>query len=176
MKILSIFFILFSLNSVVFGQLKTNQDYIDWSETPLTFNYFKVNKLKTKDIKGDFSTKISWTISQYPGEVPQYKVYNKMNPSLSWMSMHHKELLKEYQFLFDLSELYTRKIRKEISELNQKKVIDKEVYKAVILKHISKLNKQKKKYDGVIYNQPDLYKILNTQYQDSLKIYKQYAL
>ena len=168
--------IVFLLYSTFINAQQTNTDQLEWSDSQLTFEHFKAKPKTTKGIKGEFSTKISWVIQQYPGEVPDYIIHNKMIPSLSWVSMKHDELLKEYQFIFNISEIYTRKIRKDVLELKKKKVIDKEKYKTVILKHINTLNKEKRRFDGVLYNQPDLYKILNKQYQDSLKLYQQYSL
>jgi len=175
MKIQSTILVFIFLTPFLIAQNNTN-DQLEWSESQLTFDHFKAKPKTTIGIKGEFSSKISWVIKQYPGEIPEYTIYNKMVPSLSWVSMKHNELLKEYQFLFNISELYTRKIRKDILELNKKKVIDKEKYKSVIIKHISTQSKEMKRYDGVLYNQPDLYKILNKQYQDSLKLYQQYSL
>ena len=175
MKILPTIYVFLFLTPLLIAQNNLD-DQLEWSDSQLTFSHFKAKPKTTKGIKGEFSTKIFWTIRQYPGEVPEYTVYNKMVPSLSWLSMKHNELLQEYQFLFNISELYTRKIRKEISELNKNKIIDKETYKSTIIKYINTQSKEKKRYEGVLYNQPDLYKILNKQYQDSLKLYQSYAL
>lgn len=176
MKIRSTILVFLLFSSFIYAQNNTVET-IDWQNpNQLNFDHFKGKPIKSKGVKGEFSTKISWVIKQYPGEVPNYTVYNRMIPSTSWLSMKHKELLQEYQFLFNISELYTRKIRKEILELNKKNIIDKEIYKASILKLISIQSKEKKKFEGVLFNQPDLYKHLNEKYQDSLKIYQKYTL
>ena len=168
--------IVFLLYSTFINAQKTNTDQIEWSDSQLKFEHFKAKAKSSDGIKGEMSSKISWITKQYPGEAPEYIIYNLMIPSLSWVSMQHEELLREYQFIFNISEIYARKIRKDVLELNKKKVIDKETYKATILKHINTLHKEKRKFDGVLYNQPDFYKILNKQYQDSLKMYQQYSL
>jgi len=155
---------------------QNNSTIKDWSESKLTFDDFKATPKSKTGIKGEFSTKISWTVAEQEGALPIYKMYNKMDSSKSWMNKKHDELLKEYQFCWDLGELYTRKIRKDIELLNKNKVHDKEKYKATITKHVLNYRKQRAKYDGVLYNQPDLYKIINKQYQDSLNLYKGYKI
>lgn len=148
----------------------------DWSEKKLTFNDFKAKPKTTKGVEGEFATKISWTITQETGKLPIYKVYNKMNPTESWMSVKHEELLKEYQFTWNLQELYARKARKDIEELNRRKSKDKDAYRKVITKHVAYFQKERLKYKGILQNQPDLYNILDKQYQDSIKMYSKYKL
>lgn len=158
------------------ANLEDNPSLKDWGEKNLRFEDFMASPKSKSGIKGEFHTKISWTIAEIDGRVPTYKVYNRMDRSKSWINKKHDELLKEYQFTWDMAELYTRKIRKDIEELNAKKVLDKEKYKAVITSYVGKFNKQRMKYDGALYNQPDFYKIVNKQYQDSLKMYNKYAM
>ncbi|RLZ09165.1 hypothetical protein [Faecalibacter macacae] len=161
---------IFSLNQ------NKNDGLIDWSENrKLTFSDFKAKPKTSKGVEGELSTKITWTVREETGKLPEYKIYNKMNPYESWVSIKHEELLKEYQFLWNLSELYTRKTRKEIEALKFKKVKNKEQYKSIIVKNVQKFQTERQKFKGTLHNQPDLYKILNNQYQDSLKIYSKYA-
>lgn len=157
----------------VSGNYQQN-DLIDWSEKKLTFDDFKGKGKISKKPEGEFSSKISWTILEESGKTPVYKIYNKMDRSQSWLSIKHNELLKEYQFLWNLSELYTRKIRKDIEKLNQNKVTDKVIYKGAITKQVQNFYKQRAKYVGVVQNQPDLFKIIDKQYNDSLLIYNKY--
>lgn len=98
-----------------------------------------------------------------------------MNPDQSWMSVKHPDLLKEYQFLWDIQELYARKTRKIVRDLNNEKYMDVNPYREKIYQQVRILQREQNKYRGTIINQPDLYKILNNQYQDSLKIYSKYA-
>lgn len=155
-------------------QNNPNDPTINWSEKKLTFNDFKGKPKTTKGVEGELATKITWTIAEETGKTPVYTIYNKMVQNQSWMSIQHEELLKEYQFIWNLSELYTRKIRKEVESLYQKKTTNKEVYKAVITKNVTIFHKERMKLKGTLQNQPDLYKILDQKYQDSLKIYQKY--
>lgn len=167
-----------SLLSILSNNVKLNENpsVKNWSENGLKFEDFLAPPKSKSGIKGEFHTKISWTIAEREGSVPIYKIYNQMDRSKSWINKKHDELLKEYQFTWDMAELYTRKIRKEIENFNKKKVVDKEQYKTLITSYVSKYNKQRVRYEGTLYNQPDLYRIVNKQYQDSLKLYDKYAL
>lgn len=98
-----------------------------------------------------------------------------MNPDQSCMSVKHPDLLKENQFLWDIQKLYARKTRKIIRDLNNEKYMDVNLYREKIYQQIRILQREQNKYRGTIINQPDLYKILNNQYQDSLKIYSKYS-
>ena len=89
--------------------------------------------------------------------------------------MQHAEILKEMQLQFDLSELYARKIRKDFKDLQAKKVMDKDSYRAKFLSGSKNFQKKLKSIGGVSLNQPDLYKLLNNQIQDSLVIYQNYS-
>lgn len=149
-------------------------DLLNWSEKKLTFEDFKGKPKNTKKPEGALASKISWTITEESGKAPVYKIYNKMDRAQSWISVKHLELLKEYQFLWNLSELYTRKIRKEVEKLNVKKVTDKTIYKSVISQQVNTFYKERAKYTGVIQNQPDLFRIIDKQYNDSLMIYSKY--
>lgn len=166
------------LNTIPFtnsiDQTPKKETSIDWSEKKLTFNDFKGKSKSSKGVQGELAAKISWTITEETGQLPIYKVYNKMDPNQSWMSVKHDELLKEYQFIWNLSELYTRKIRKNIEELNRRKSKDKEAYRKVISKQVAYFQKERNRYYGVLQNQPDMYKMLDKQYQDSLKQYNKY--
>ena len=89
--------------------------------------------------------------------------------------MKHTGILNEMQLQFDLSELYARKIRKEFEILKTKKVTDKDSYRSKFTLGSKNFQKRLKSIAGVSLNQPDLYKLLNKQIQDSLIIYKAYA-
>lgn len=150
-------------------------NFIEWKENyTLKFVDFKAKAKKTPKPQGELAIKASWTISETDGTPPVYKIYNRFDPNSSWMSINHNELLKEYQFIWNLHELYIRKARKEVSNLNKKKVFDYTIYDKAIRKNITQFQKQRMKYDGVIQNQKDLYNIVNKKYLDSLNMYKEY--
>ena len=150
---------------------------IEWSENyKLKFEDFKGKKKITNKPTGEIKIDISWNSKQYEGEVPTYIIQNKFDCENSWISMNHIELIKEYQFLWNLQELYVRKARKIVDELNKKKVLNTIEYENVIRKQISILQNQKNRYNGVLQNQPDLYRIVEKKYKDSLQLYKDYKL
>lgn len=156
------------------AQQTKEQPMIDWSEKKLTFNDFKGKGKVTKSPEGEFASKISWTITEETGKLPVYKIYNRMDPSHSWMSIKHDELLKEYQFVWNLQELYARKARKDVEELNRRKSKDKDAYRKVITKQVAYFQKERLKYKGILQNQSDLYQMLEKQYKDSLQQYNKY--
>lgn len=151
------------------------QSKIDWSENyKLKFEDFKgKKKIKNKPI-GEIKIDISWNYTQYEGEIPTYIIKNKFDQENSWISMNHNELIKEYQFIWNLQELYVRKARKSISELNKKQILNTIEYDNAIKKQIYILQKQKNRYNGILQNQPDFYRILDKKYQDSINLYANY--
>lgn len=151
------------------------KDVIYWSEKKLTYDDFK-GKSPKKDStpNGEIALKVAWSKSSVQGKVPTYTIYNKMIRTDSWISMKHPGLLREYQFFWDMQELYVRKVRKDIDELYKKNEKNREVYQKVLTKHMTNFQKDRKKYKGVFIDQEDLYKIVNKQYQDSLKLYSNY--
>lgn len=156
------------------SQPKVDEHLIDWSEKKITFNDFKGKGKPSKTPEGEFASKISWTITEETGKLPVYKVYNRMDPTKSWMSINHDELLKEYQFVWNLQELYTRKARKDIEELQRRKSKDKDAYRKVITKHVAYFQKERLKYKGILQNQPDLYSMLEKKYKDSIQQFSKY--
>ncbi len=174
-----VFYLAFAALNINATVLDGPSDVISWSENyQLKFSDFKGKAKIDKNNKlprGEFAINISWIATIGDGE-PKYQLYNKFNPQKSWMNINHTELIKEYQFIWNLQEFYVRKARKQIDDLNKKHELKEEVYLDAINKTINQFHKARKHYDGILQNQPDLYRILNTKYQDSLKLYNKYKL
>lgn len=144
----------------------------------LNYENFKKKPIQTKVSQGFLDSKLGWQIAESTGELPELWVTNKFDESNSWLCMQHTEILKEMQLQFDLSELYARKIRKDFKDfkdLQAKKVMNKDSYRAKFLLGSKNFQKKLKSIAGVSLNQPDLYKLLNKQIQDSLVIYQNYS-
>lgn len=167
------FFILLSVFTIYSVQAQT---MIEWKkDVKLNFENFKKKPVQTKVPQGFLESKLGWQIAETDGEVPDLKVFNRFDENNSWISMKHTGILNEMQLQFDLSELYARKIRKEFEILKTKKVTDKDSYRSKFTLGSKNFQKRLKSIAGVSLNQPDLYKLLNRQIQDSLIIYKAYA-
>ncbi|WP_068598476.1 hypothetical protein ACF3NR_10715 [Vaginella massiliensis] len=154
------------------------QQYLIWNENQkLDYNDFKGKA--PKDIKltgGNLYTEFSYTRSQKGDEVPRYTIVNRMDQTKSWINRKDPDMLAQKQLQFDIAELYARKIRKSFRELNQKKVKNDNEYKSVILKNTRLKEKINAKYQHLLAEQPKLLEIVNKSYQDSLKIYKEFAV
>ncbi|MFV0139595.1 hypothetical protein OBK28_01100 [Empedobacter falsenii] len=153
-----------------------SQSIIDWNKNErLKYENFKKKPFQTKIPQGFLDSKLGWQIAETDGEIPKVKVFNRFDEINSWISIKHTGILNEMQLQFDLSELYARKIRKEFEILKTKKVTDKDSYRSKFTLGSKNFQKRLKSIAGVSLNQPDLYKLLNRQIQDSLIIYKAYA-
>ncbi|WP_413533641.1 hypothetical protein [Empedobacter brevis] len=140
----------------------------------MNYENFKKKPTQTKTPQGFLDSKLGWQIAEIDGEIPELKVFNKFDENNSWISMKHAGILNEMQLQFDLSELYARKIRKDFENLRTQKVVNKEAYKAKFTSGSNNFQKRLRSIAGVSLNQPDLYKLLNKQIQDSLVIYQAY--
>jgi len=151
------------------------QNLIAWSnDKKITFQNFKKTPIQNKKPQGFLDSKIGWQISESTNSIPVLEVYNRFDESTSWISMKHEGILKEMQLQFDLSELYARKIRKDFVLLQQKKEMNRDVYREHFLKQMKIFQKRLKSIAGVTLNQPSLYKLINAQVQDSITLYKEY--
>lgn len=152
-----------------------SQAQINWSkDVKLKYENFKKTPIQKKKPQGFLESKLGWQIAETDGEIPQLKVLNRFDENNSWISMKHEGILKEMQLQFDLSELYARKIRKDFIDLQAKKSMDKESYRTKFNNGTRNFQKRLKNLAGVTLNQPDLYKLVNKQIQDSLNLYSKY--
>ncbi|GEM50379.1 hypothetical protein HX001_00805 [Empedobacter brevis] len=172
----SIFYLLLLLFSS-FSFAQTQQSVVEWKKDfKLNYENFKKKPAQTKVPQGYLDSKLGWQIAEIDGEIPELKVFNRFDENNSWVSMKHTGILTEMQLQFDLSELYARKIRKDFDILRSKKVMDKDSYRAKFVLGSKNFQKRLKSIAGVSLNQPDLYKLLNKQIQDSLILYQTYLV
>ena len=114
MKLISLFFI----SSAVFAQssVVTYRDY-----PSITWQDFRADvPLKTSHA-ASISTGMhyKWSCSYIGNKINlEYDIQSELNRSLSWSKYkkEQKEILKHEQLHYDITELYTRKLRKAFSE------------------------------------------------------------
>jgi predicted secreted Zn-dependent protease len=76
-----------------------------------------------------------------------YNVVALFNRRKSWARDHSESLLAHEQLHFDIAELYARKIRKKVKELNDRGVKDIKTYNAAIQDLLLESNKADQQYD-----------------------------
>ena len=69
------------------------------------------------------------TLQKGKNTVPEISIKNYFDRNESWILVKEDYVLQHEQIHFDISELYTRKLRKSIESLQQKKVSNLEIYK-----------------------------------------------
>lgn len=134
--------------AVLQAQIATsNHDLIEWNE------YYKLRPEDFKgepgeDAIGDAGTAVQIKAKPYTvGKKIMYDVYALFNKRKSWLNEQSAELLAHEQLHFDLAELYARKIRKKISELNSRNVQDVKVYNNAITELLNESNRADMLYD-----------------------------
>src|SRR5690606_38229606 len=114
-----------------------NPDYLEWSKDhSLSFADFKgkAPKSMTSEKSVNLTTVISYETQQSQGQVPKVSILNLVDRNASWIKVKNPEILKIQQIKFDYSELYARKIRKEMANMNKKGIKDRQKYIDVISK------------------------------------------
>jgi len=154
-----------------------DNDYLDWMPNrSLSFGDFRGNIPADVSSKSAVSSSISlsYQITQIPGKTPEIIIFNRFDRNASWIQLKTQEILDLQQIYFDYSELYARKIRKEIKIMNQKNITDKQKYINLITQIAGKLSKVRSKENAMLYDQPHLIKIMKKDISDSLKLYADY--
>lgn len=161
--------------SMLFGFF--SPDYLDWSSTkPISFHDFKGNAPKSKSSSTvKLSTLITFETRQVKGQVPKITIYNRLDRNASWIKVKRDDILKIQQVKFDYSELYARKIRKEIVTMNKQGIKERQKYVDVIAKYARKLDKIQSTNSLFLEDQPHLIKIMQKDIKDSLNLYKAYV-
>jgi len=77
----------------------------------------------------------------------RYEVVALFNRNKSWARDHSPSLLAHEQVHFDIAELYARKIRKRVNELNERGVSDLSTYNTAIQKLLLESNRADEQYD-----------------------------
>lgn len=170
---LLVIFCLFLLFNLAF--IKPN--YIEWSDTKkLNFSDFKANPPSGNTSKiVELKTVISYEFQQEKGKVPNVTVLNFVDRNASWIKMKSQNVLDLQQIRFDYSELYVRKARKEIKAMTKKGITNKEAYINTISKYASQYEKNQRKRNVALEDQPHLIKLSQKTIKDSLEIYKNFA-
>lgn len=152
-------------------------DYLDWSSTkPISFQDFKGSAPKSKSSSTvKLSTLITFETRQVKGQVPKITIYNRLDRNASWIKVKRDDILKIQQVKFDYSELYARKIRKEIVTMNKQGIKERQKYVDVIAKYARKLDKIQGTNSLFLEDQPHLIKIMQKDIKDSLSLYKSFT-
>ena len=136
MKLLLSFIAFFSLLSLL-SFLSKSEDLLLWEkDKPLQIKDFKaIQKDTVKRGNHQFlgamsSIKIQfYTLQKGKNAVPEVIIKNYFDRNESWILVKEDYVLQHEQIHFDISELYTRKLRKTVESLQQKKIINLEIYK-----------------------------------------------
>lgn len=155
-----------------------NPDYLEWSKDhSLSFADFKgkAPKSMTSEKSVNLTTVISYETQQSQGQVPKVSILNLVDRNASWIKVKNPEILKIQQIKFDYSELYARKIRKEMANMNKKGIKDRQKYIDVISKLAQASEKRQRNNNVLMEDQPHLIKIMKKDIQDSLNLYQAYA-
>lgn len=170
-KVLFLIFIGFTLSFI-------KPDYLEWNSTnKLSYSDFKapVPKGVKNSLAVSLTTVISYECRQEKVKVPQMKILNLVDRNSSWIKVKKQGVLDLQQIKFDYSELYARKIRKEMKKMNQKKILDKNKYINTITKMAAESEKKQRSNHIMMEEQPHLIKILQKDIRDSLAVYKEFA-
>lgn len=154
-----------------------NRDLLEWSaESRLGFDDFKgaVPANIGNQQGANISTIISYRSSQEQGKTPDMTILNFMDKDASWMSIRKPEILKIMQIRFDYSELYARKIRKKMLEMNKSGIVDKQKYIDEIGKLAKISEKRQREASLLLSDQEELIKIMQKDIADSLNLYKNF--
>lgn len=170
------FFPILALLFLSFTSIKS--DYMQWSaDKKISFSDFKGQIPKGNAAQTvSLSTLISYEIRQEEKKPPQIIIKNLLDRNTSWIKVKKNEILAIQQIKFDYSELYARKMRKEINELNKKKVIDQQKYLQIITKYSNQFEKTQRQRNVLLNDQPHLIKIMQNDIRDSLNLMKAFAL
>jgi len=147
MKLLLSFIAFFSLLSLL-SFLSKSEDLLLWeADKPLQIEDFRAIQKDTIKRGNQFlgamsSIKIQFrTIQKGKNKVPEISIKNYFDRNESWILVKDDYVLQHEQIHFDISELFTRKLRKSIESLQQKKVSNLEIYKKK-LNHWNQISQQ----------------------------------
>jgi hypothetical protein len=106
-----------------------------------------------------------------------YQVNSVFHKRRSWYRKKSVQLLRHEQLHFDIAELYARRIRKTISELQRKDVSDVRQYKNAIEKLLEESNRIDQAYDNKTIHGIDLnrQRLWEKNIHDQLDSYSSYS-
>jgi len=114
MKLLLCFFLIYSL--IITSDINNE---IIWKEgNKLTYNDFKCELDKSSN-RGAISNLGIHFEDEIISHSLKFKVYAYFNPKLSWIKFKNKNLLNHEQVHFDIIEIYSRKLVKELLKIKK---------------------------------------------------------
>ena len=129
------------------GQSTDGQQILEWNEFyHLQWEDFQGRP--TAESIGDAGTVVQTKANPYlVKKRVHYNVYAYFDRSRSWVRDKSKELLAHEQLHFDIAELYARKIRKLIAQMQRDQVTDVSEYNAAIHRLLEESNEYDRLYD-----------------------------
>lgn len=129
-------------------------DMILWtSHTQITWSDFQGVPPNEKGLKLAVSSVkiVVEGVEYYEGETPNYVVMSYFNKKRSWsVTTSEKSLLHE-RLHFDITEIYSRKIRRTIKNLKDEGEKDENVYKEAYRKLLKDHGEAQDRYDKEVY-------------------------
>ncbi|MBT1701841.1 DUF922 domain-containing protein [Chryseosolibacter indicus] len=143
-----VLFLLFVNNCFCFSQSSEGRsNLLEWNEYyELTWEDFKGKR--ADEAKGDAGTAVIIKAKPYyVKNKVRYDVIAYFDRNKSWATDKSLSLLAHEKLHFDIAELYARRIRKQIEELEKKNVNDIKTYNAAINLLLEESNEVDQKYD-----------------------------
>ena len=136
---------------LMFTSFVVNKDHlIEWKDNlKLSWNDYQLVDQKSNQRKAlaMTATNIEYTIYEQKNVAPRFVIKNYFNKEYSWTRTKRSDILQHEQLHFDISELYTRKMRRDLGSMTKKNIKDVNLY----LKKFEELNqdmiKNQRRYD-----------------------------
>lgn len=129
------------------GQVVNTNAFIEWNP----FYNLKWDDFQGKpgeDAAGDAGTSVAIQAKPYiVGKKVQYDVHVLFNKEKSWSRDQSPQLLAHEQLHFDLAEVFARRIRKKIQELEEQNVNEVKAYNKAIQALLEESNEADRQYD-----------------------------
>jgi hypothetical protein len=129
------------------SQVANTKAFIEWNP----FYNLKWDDFQGKpgeDAAGDAGTSVQIKAKPYTvGKKVQYDVYVLFNKEKSWSRDQSPQLLAHEQLHFDLAEVFARRIRKKIKELEDQHVTEIKAYNNAIQLLLEESNEADRLYD-----------------------------
>jgi len=132
---------------------KEDENEILWSsKRKLNWEDFKaIPDTTNTNVIALTSSEIQITENYVLNDIPKYILQCHFIKSKSWTKVSDTVTLAHEQTHFDISELFTRKIRKAFDSLNVKKIKDFEIYDKIYDLYGEKCDKYDDKYDDEVF-------------------------
>lgn len=170
-------FFLFLFTSIVFSQDSFNGEKIVWNkDIKLSWEDFQ-GKPPQSDLlfkKATTSYEIIMNVNYVEGEIPNFIILSYFIKNKSWTITNDSNVLVHEQLHFDISEVYTRKIRKKFIELQKLNVKNSDLYIKEYYRLREEEEKFQEKYDSEVLfnsNKQEEWKIKVSNLLEDLKDY-----